>query len=187
MSDTTTNTTARPDLTGKAKEAMRDVQAKATELGEDAARMAKDNAAQLGDAAREFAGHAKDKVETAVSERKSLSADYLRSIAQATAQAATAFDAELPQAAHYIRQASGQLDGVADTVRQRDVRELVGDVQDFARQQPTLFFGGAVLLGFAALRFLKSTPPKETSAFDARRDGAFDPNRDASFDPYRGA
>ena len=66
----------------------------------------------------------------------------------------------LPQAAHYIRQASEQMQGVADTVRQRDVRELVGEVQDFARRQPTLFFGGAVVLGFAALRFLKSTAPK---------------------------
>jgi hypothetical protein len=184
MSDTTT--TARPDLTGKAKEAMRDAKAKASELGDEAARMAKDNAAQLGDAARDFAGQAKDKVETAVSERKSLSADYIRSIAQATAQAAAAFDSELPQAAHYIRQASSQMENVADTVRQRDVRELVADVQDFARQQPTLFFGGAVLLGFAALRFLKSTPPKET-AFDARREGSFDPQGGGSSDSYRGA
>jgi hypothetical protein len=57
------------------------------------------------------------------------------------------------------------------------VRELVGEVQDFARRQPTLFFGGAVVLGFAALRFLKSTAPKtghaqtEASAFEARREG----------------
>src|ERR1044071_1068807 len=136
--------------------------------------MAKDNAAQLGEAAREFAGQAKDKVESAVSERKSLGADYISTLAQATAQAAAAFDAELPQAAQYIRKASGQIEGVADTVRQRDVRELVADVQDFARQQPTLFFGGAMLLGFAALRFLKSAPqsaPQGATAFDARREG----------------
>ena len=56
-------------------------------------------------------------------------------------------------------------------MRERDVRELVGEVQDFARKQPTLFFGGAVILGFAALRFLKSTPPKPSTAFDARREG----------------
>jgi hypothetical protein len=173
MSDTST-TTARPDLTGQAKEAMRDAKAKAQELGGEAKRMAKDNAAQLGDAAREFADQAKDKVEEAATQRKSLSADYIGSIAQATAQAAAAFDAEMPQAAGYIRQASEQMQGVADTVRERDVRELVAEVQDFARRQPTVFFGGAILLGFAALRFLKSTPPSET-AFDARREAPFDP------------
>ena len=176
MSDTTT---ARPDLTGKAQEVMRDAKAKASELGGDAARMAKENAARLGESAREFADQAKDKVESAVSERKSLSADYIRSIAQATAQAAAAFDSELPQAARYIRQASDQMQGMADTVRERDVRELVADVQDFARRQPTLFFGGAVLLGFAALRFLKSTPPGET-AFDARRQGPSEASSQAS-------
>jgi hypothetical protein len=61
------------------------------------------------------------------------------------------------------------MQGVADTIRERDVRELVGDVQEFARQQPTLFFGGAVILGFAALRFLKSEPLKPSTSFDARR------------------
>jgi hypothetical protein len=36
--------------------------------------------------------------------------------------------------------------------------EIVGNVQDFARKQPTAFFGAAVLIGFAAVRFLKSAP-----------------------------
>ena len=94
-----------------------------------------------------------------LTQRKSLGADYIGSVAHATGRAANEFEAELPQAAHYIRQASEQIQGVADVVREKDVRELVGEVQDFARRQPTLFFGGAVVLGFAALRFLKSTAP----------------------------
>ena len=175
MSDTYTSRptdTNRPtDLAGKAKDAVRDVKAKASEMTDGVSRMAKDNAAQLGDAARDLASNAKDRVEEAVTQRKSLGADYIGSLAQATGQAAHAFDNELPQAAHYIRQASEHIQGVADTVRQRDVRELVGEVQDFARKQPTLFFGGAVVLGFAALRFLKSTAPETSTAFDNRREG----------------
>jgi hypothetical protein len=159
------------DLAGKAKDVVRDVKAKASGLTDDVTRMAKDNAAQMGDAARDLAGSAKDKVEEAVTQRKSVGADYIGSLAQATGQAAQAFDNDLPQAAQYIRQASKQIQGVADTVRERDVRELVGEVQDFARKQPTLFFGGAVILGFAALRFIKSTPPKPSAAFDASREG----------------
>jgi len=186
MSDTYT---ARPDgkrtsdhepsgqgFAGQAKDMVRDVTAKASDLTDNVTRAAKDNAAQLGDAAVDMANSAKKKVEAAVSQRKSIGADYIGSIAQATGRAAHEFEAELPQAAHYIRQASEQIQGVADTVRERDVRELVGEVQDFARRQPTLFFGGAVVLGFAALRFLKSTAPTssgnvQTSAFDARREG----------------
>jgi hypothetical protein len=167
MSDTYT---ARPDadakdssendLAGKAKNIVRDVKAKASDFTDGVSRAAKDNASQLSDAALDMANSARDKVEAAVSQRKSIGADYIGSIAQATGRAANEFEAELPQAAHYIRQASEQIQGVADTVRERDMRELVGEVQDFARRQPTLFFGGAVVMGFAALRFLKSTAPK---------------------------
>jgi hypothetical protein len=158
-------------LADKAKDVVREVKEKAAGLTDDITRAAKENASQLGDTARQFASTAQEKVGEAVTQRKSIGADYIGSIAQATSQAAQAFDSDLPQAARYIRQASEQIQGVVDTVRERDVRELVGEVQDFARKQPTLFFGGAVILGFAALRFLKSTPPKEASAFDARREG----------------
>jgi hypothetical protein len=166
------------DFAGQAKDMARDVRAKASDLTDSVTRAAKDNASQLGDAALDMANSAKDKVEAAVSERKSIGADYIGSIAQATGRAAHEFEADLPQAAHYIRQASEQIQGVADTVRERDVRELVGEVQDFARRQPTLFFGGAVVLGFAALRFLKSSAPlssgngaARTNAFETRREG----------------
>ena len=175
MSDTYTT---RPDLAGKAKDVVRDVKAKASDLADGMTRAAKDNASQLGDAALDMANSAKNKVGEAVSQRKSLGADYIGSIAQATSRAANEFESDLPQAAQYIRQASEQIQGVADTVRERDVRELVGEVQEFARRQPTLFFGGAVVLGFAALRFLKSTAPNAGSAsqtgsnsFDSRHEG----------------
>lgn len=162
--------TPKTDLSGKAKDVVRDVKAKAAGMTEDITKAAKDNAAQLSNSAKEFASATKDKVGEAVTERKSFAADYVGSIAQATQQAAAAFDNDLPQAARYIRQASEQIQGVAVNVREKDVRELVGDVQEFARHQPTLFFGGAVVLGFAALRFLKSTPPKRATSFDARRE-----------------
>jgi methyl-accepting chemotaxis protein len=165
------------DLSGQAKDMVRDVKSKASDLTDSVTRTAKDNASQLGDAALDMANRAKDKVEATVAQRKSLGADYIGSIAQATGRAAHEFEAELPQAAHYIRQASEQMQGVADTVRERDVRELFGEVQDFARRQPTLFFGGALVMGFAALRFLKSTAPKagngeaQSNAFTQRREG----------------
>jgi hypothetical protein len=167
MSDTYSTKT---NLSSKAREAARDAKAKAAEMTEELTKGAKDNAAQLGNTAREFANTAKEKVGEAMDQRKSIGADYIGSIAQATQQAAMAFDNDLPQAASYIRQASDQIRGVADNLRNKDVRQIVGDVQEFARQQPTLFFGGAVVLGFAALRFLKSTPPKQSTAFDARRE-----------------
>lgn len=164
---------ASPDVTAKNKDVVREVKAKAADLTEGVTRRVKDNASQIADAAVDLATSAKGKVEDAVTQRKSLGADYIDSIAQATGRAAEEFEADLPQAASYIRQASEQIQSIAETVREKDVRELVGEVQDFARRQPTLFFGGAVVLGFAALRFVKSTAPPATvagsTAYDARR------------------
>jgi len=58
--------TVQPDLAGKAKNVVRDVKAKALDLTDDVTRAAKDNAAQLGEAALDLANSAKDKVEHAV-------------------------------------------------------------------------------------------------------------------------
>jgi len=77
--------TPKTDLSGKAKEVVRDVKAKAAGMTEDITKAAKDNAAQLGNSAREFASAAKDKVGEAVSQRKSIGADYIGSIAQVDA------------------------------------------------------------------------------------------------------
>jgi hypothetical protein len=177
MSDTYTST-SRPDLAGQAKNMARDLKAKASDVADVVTRAAKDNASQMGDAALDMAKQAKDKAEAVASRQKSAGADYIDSIAQAASRAANEFESELPQAARYIRQASEQIQGVANNVRERDMRELVGEVQEFARRQPTLFFGGALILGFAALRFLKSSAPgggsdseSPSNAFEARRAG----------------
>jgi len=118
---------------------------------------AKEQAAGLGTIARDTASQATGRVKAVIEDQKSAGADYLGYIAQATERAAMEFDQNAPQAAEYIRQAAGQVDSLASAIRSRDVGELVTEVQDFARRQPTLFFGGAIVLGFAALRFLKSS------------------------------
>ena len=164
-----------PDFSKQAQAVKDDFKAKASQLTDSVTQTAKERVSDMSEAASQMAGHARDQVEAAATHQKSRGADYIGAIAGAMNRAAGEFENEVPQAAHYIRQASEQVSGFADTVRQRDMRELVGDVQDFARRQPTLFFGGAVILGFAALRFLKSATPDETAsdrptAFEQRRE-----------------
>jgi gas vesicle protein len=160
MSDTYS---ATPDLSSKANDIVRDVKAKASDLADNVSRVTKENASNLADAAKGMAKEATSQVSDSVSNQKSAGADYIASFAQATGRAADQFENDIPQAAQFIRQASKQIQGFADTIRERDARELLSDVQDFARRQPTLFFGGAVVLGFAALRFLKSGTPKSNA------------------------
>ncbi len=146
-------------LADEAKQIAQDLKAKASEAAESVKGAAQYEVDEIGTAAKEIVGDATDRIKSVVTEQKAVSADYLTNISRAVQRAAGEFEKDVPQAARYIRRAGAQLGDVADAVRQREPRELVSEVEDFARRQPALFFGGAVILGFAALRFLKSAPP----------------------------
>lgn len=64
-------------------------------------------------------------------------------------------------AAQYGDMAADQLQQVAGYLRQHDVKQLVREVEGFARREPVLFTGGAFLLGLIGARFLKSKPVHE--------------------------
>jgi hypothetical protein len=148
----------------QAKQAANELKEKASAFAESVTDTAQQEAGEASAAAREIFEDATDRVKSAVSEQKNAGADYLDIVARAVHRAAREFEPDVPQAAHYIRRAGGQLGEVAKAVRQRDIRELVTEVEEAARREPALFFGGAVLLGFAAVRFLKSAPPKSIIA-----------------------
>ena len=168
MSDTYTRS---DNLSGKASGMLREFSSQAEDLKERAADTLSQNASQVKEAGSDFAQNATRKVEDVLSNQKAVGADYLASLAQAADRAAGQFDQDLPQAAQYIRQASQTVNGMADTIRDREIHELVHDLTDFARRQPTLVFGGAMLLGFAALRFLKSSAPPRDCCRWRRRSG----------------
>lgn len=66
-------------------------------------------------------------------------------------------------AAHYGDVAADQLQQISGYLRQHDVKQLVREVEGFARREPLLFTGGAFVLGLMGARFLKSQPlPAET-------------------------
>lgn len=161
-------------LTDQAKTLGRDLKEKAAALSDDASRLTDDvtqkvteQASELGSAAasaaKNLAGKASERVTATLDDQKTAGADYIGSLGEAVERAAAEFDKGAPQAAKYIRQTAGQIDSLATTLRERDLRDLVGEVESFARRQPGLFFGGAVILGFAALRFLKSSAPQASS------------------------
>jgi hypothetical protein len=117
---------------------------------------ASEQATTVADSAKDLASKASEKLLNSVEEQKGAGADFVSGMAGALRRAANEFG-EVPQAAQYIRLAANQIDGVSDAFRKRDLNQLVSDVQGFARRQPTAFLGMAVLAGFAAVRFLKTS------------------------------
>ena len=70
--------------------------------------------------------------------------------------------------ADYVERSVDQVDEWIDRVRQRDVRDMVRDLQEFGRRQPALLLAGSFAAGVVAARFLKSSARSvESSEFNS--------------------
>jgi len=168
--------TSAQSVAEQALSASREIKDKAIGLAAASSETIKDQASEFVDAAKDVASQATDKLKQTVDGQKSAGADYVASLANTIRRAAKEFDGDLPIAGTYIRKAASQVEGVADTLRTGNFNDLVRGAQSFARRQPTAFLGIAVLAGFGAVRFLKS------SANDTEVSGS----RQASGDRYSG-
>src|ERR1700730_6298173 len=157
--------TAAKSVSDQALSAGRDLKDKARGLAGASSESIKDHASEFVDAAKDVASQATDKLKQTVDGQKNAGAEYVGSLADTIRRAAREFDGDLPIAGTYIRKAASQVEGVADTIRTGTFKDLVRGAQSFARRQPTAFLGMAVLAGFGAVRFLKSSA--ESSEVDA--------------------
>ena len=148
----------------KAKaEASKTYDAAATE----AARL-KDKAAGLGEQAKSAAYTAADEARSYArsfaDEQKANAADGVRDVSRALGDAADNLDERYGFVAGYVRDAAGEVDRVASTLKDRSIDDLVYSVEGFARRQPTAFLGATVLAGFALARFIKSSAREDDYA-----------------------
>lgn len=130
---------------------------------------------------KKMASQAGEKLMDTAEQQKRAGADYVTDIAGSVRRAAGEFEEQVPQAAEYIRYAADQIENMSDSLRRRDLSQMMTDVQSFARRQPTAFLGITFLAGFAAVRFLRSTAPARSSSGST---GAWDERRPMSDDRY---
>ena len=64
-------------------------------------------------------------------------------------------------AAEYGDSAADQIERLSNYLSERDMNELFGEVENFARRNATYFVGGAFLVGLLGARFLKSSSPRQ--------------------------
>lgn len=110
------------------------------------------------------AAGAQDAARRVVEQQASTAADRVDEAARVLDNAAEAVDRVLPEAAGYVRGAAETIHDFSSTVRQQNVDDLVQAVLKFARTQPTVFFGGSILAGFALARFVKASSDERMQA-----------------------
>lgn len=138
------------------------------ELKNQTANMAtnlKENAQHVSDAAAAQASQVAHEAKDAAAGQISGVASALREAASGLTKGSAA-ERTLGQIANGFADAS-------ESLHDRDLGELISAASDVAKRNPVAFIGGAVLLGFAASRFLKASAPD--AAYDPT---AYDPAED---------
>lgn len=109
---------------------------------------------------------AKETARSALDDQQRAAASGLGDFAKVLRNAASQLQGE--QASSSVgRLATSAADGVerlSEMLRTRDLEGMARDAERFARNQPMVFFGAAVAVGFLATRFLKASQRHEASA-----------------------
>lgn len=130
------------------------------------AEKAADEAKSLRDDARAKAAEMRDTASRAArdtaNEAKAGVAKEISNMGSALRRASEELRDGSPQERTFGYMASTLAD-LSDTVRDKDLGEMVDDLSRFARRNPVAFLGGAALLGFAGVRMAKASARRDNT------------------------
>ncbi|MGP1397958.1 MAG: hypothetical protein ACTS3R_20825 [Inquilinaceae bacterium] len=166
--------TGQDSPSGVAKKAGAD----AREVGKDIKNAAQEATERAKQEAARLGNKAKQQAEGYADEKKNEAGERIGTLASSLRASADKLENEERWLAGYVSSAADQLDDFSNTVRNRDVAEILQDVEGFARRQPALFLAGAAAIGFAAGRFMKaSSDRRRQESYDAYDYGPADYGR----------
>jgi len=137
-----------------------------TDTAKDTLNQVKDSA---GTVATEAIGQVKDKASSVLDEQKTNLASGAASVAESIRKVGENLgnSGENNQVAaiagKYGENIAAQIEKFSSYIDEKELKELVRDVEQFARRNPLLFVGGAFTLGIFAARFLKSSGRKQNA------------------------
>lgn len=119
----------------------------------------------LGNDAKQLGSTAADRLHGEVDARKSAAVTQAQSVSSAIGQAAEGLDDSAPDwLKSAFRQGAQQIQRLADSIEQKDSRQLMGEAQNFARNNPGTFLAACAAVGFAAARVLKAGSAQQGSS-----------------------
>lgn len=130
---------------------------------------------ELRSDAKQLASSAQDRVHSEIDSRKGSAATQAKSVSSAIDRAAGELDDDAPQwLQSAFRQGAQQVQRFADTLEQKDSRQLVDEVSNFARNSPGTFLAGCAAAGFAAARIFKAGASDSSSGPDYPQSNRFE-------------
>jgi hypothetical protein len=114
--------------------------------------------AKAGELAKDTADEVRDRARSLADQQKHAAVGRVEGIAHALRTASDELrDQGQPMVAEYSRYAAEGLESMARSLDRREVGDFVGGIEQFARERPVAFLGGAMVAGFALARFMKSS------------------------------
>jgi hypothetical protein len=131
--------------------------------GEHLTDRARRKAGEMMHQAEESARDMGERARSAVDQQKDAAAGRIEGVAHALRSASDDLEHRgQPMVAEYSRQVAEGLESMANWVSRRNIDDMVGGIEDFARQRPVAFMGGAMVAGFALARFMKSSSARRS-------------------------
>ena len=129
-----------------ATKAVKPVKMKAANASESFKDQASAFVGKAGEKAREYASTGKDKA-----------TDSLASLSGFVEDVAKSVDDRLgKQYGDYARRAASTVSGIADSLKGKEIDDLVADTRKFVREKPAVAIGAAAALGFVLTRIFRS-------------------------------
>lgn len=114
-------------------------------------------AGEAGGTTQNLGGQATDKLRAFADDGKARAVGALDGFAKMIDDAAGQVDEKLgAQFGGYARQASGAVSSFSDSLRGKEVEDLVEDARAFVQKSPAVAIGVAAAIGFALVRVLRS-------------------------------
>ncbi|CAN5612938.1 hypothetical protein BH24ACT20_BH24ACT20_05560 [soil metagenome] len=125
----------------------------------EGARQRSEEVAQQGQQkASEYAEQGREQAKGQIATQKERASGELQGISRALRQTGDQLrEQDQDSIGQYAEQAAEQAERLSNYLNEKDAEQLISEVEDFARNRPAVFLGGAFALGAVAARFLKSS------------------------------
>lgn len=121
--------------------------------------------------ASDVAGQAREQVSTQFDTRKDKAVETMDNVASAIRDTSDKLKGIGPLG-DVAGRAADSIEKVADFFEDKQIGDVVRDVERFARREPALFIGAAFALGLIGGRFLKSSSPRSSASSSGGYDSA---------------
>lgn len=113
-------------------------------------------ASEIGDEVGKLAAQASDRARSVATQGKTRAAEGLESLAKVIDDSAPQVDETLgKQYGDFARSAAQTVAGLAESLDEKDLDELLAATRDFVRKSPAVTIGSAAVVGFMLARMLR--------------------------------